>query len=278
MQLVFTKSLWSKIFFSLSAVLGLVILVSVTVLTANYLGWTNVAGEEDEHRDWAPVKFGPEIKLAWRESAEWQTLRVALKRDAAVINRVSSETGVPARLIAAIVIPEQLRLYTSEREIYKQIFEPLALLGVQTQFSWGVAGLKEATAREIEANLINRESPRYPGRAYEHLLDFGPGDVNSLRFERLTNERDHYYSYLYVALLVRQLRAEWERAGYPIHNRPEIISTLFNIGFINSRPKPDPVPGGALIEVGGQSYTFGRLAYEFFYSTELGDDFPVLVW
>ncbi len=278
MQLVIPKSLWSKIFLSVGLVIGLSILVVAGVLIANNLGWTNVGGEEDPNNDWPAKILGPNVRLPWRESAEWETLREALKRDAAVIQRVSQETGVPARLIAALVIPEQLRLYTSEREIYKQVFKPLALLGVQTQFSWGVAGIKEETAREIEANLLNRESPRYPGREYEHLLDFGPGDINSLRFDRLTNEHDHYYSYLYAALFVRQVRVEWERAGYPIHNRPEIMSTLFNIGFANSHPNPEPQAGGALIEVGGAKYTFGRLAYEFYYSTELTSDFPQVTW
>ncbi len=278
MQLVFPKSLCSKIFLSAGLVIGLAILVVVGVLTANYFGLTNVSGEEDPRGEWPGQRLGSEVNLAWRQSPEWQTLSQALTRDTAVIQKVSKETGVPARLIVAQVVPEQLRLFTSEREVYKQIFEPLALLGVQTKFSWGVAGLKEDTAREIEANLIDRQSPRYPGLTYEHLLDFGSGDINSLRFDRLADQHDHYYSYLYVALYLREIRAEWERAGYPIHNRPEIMATLFNIGFANSRPNPKPQAGGALIEVGGESYTFGRLAYEFYYSTELDSDFPILVW
>ncbi|MBI2482380.1 MAG: hypothetical protein HYV76_02350 [Candidatus Vogelbacteria bacterium] len=278
MQLVVLKSLWSKIFLGIGLVIGLAILVSGSVLVANYFGWTNVSGALDPNHIWALTTFGPDAKLAWRESPEWQTLQGALKRDVAVIQRVSQETGVPARLIVAPIVPEQLRLFTSEREIYKQIFEPLALFGVQTKFSWGVAGLKEDTAREIEANLIDRESLRYPGTSYEHLLDFGDGNVDTLRFERLTDQHDHYYTYLYVALFIREIRAEWERAGYHIHNRPEIMSTLFNIGFANSQPKANPAVGGALIKVGGEGYTFGRLAYEFYYSTELTSDFPQVTW
>lgn len=75
----------------------------------------------------------------------------------------------------------------------------------------------------------------------------------------------------YISL---NLSSNGKNAGYPIDNRPDIIATLFNIGFSHSNPNPYPNAGGAIITVDGTQYTFGGLAYEFYYSGELLDQFP----
>ena len=67
---------------------------------------------------------------------------------------------------------------------------------------------------------------------------------------------------------------QWERAGFPIDNRPEILATLYNIGFEVSVPKANPVVGGATVMVHDKPYSFGAIAYEYYYSGELFDLFP----
>ncbi|MEI6494491.1 MAG: hypothetical protein WCO03_00325, partial [bacterium] len=176
----------------------------------------------------------------WSETEEWQTVLAGLLRDKSLIDHVSNLTGVPARLIIAQVVVEQLRLFNSEREVFKSYFGPLKVLGNQTQFSWGIAGTKEETAREIEKNLKDPSSPHYLGAKYSHLLDFYTGDPDTERFDRIANEKDHYYSYIYTAIYLKQIEKEWQEAGYDISKRPEILSTLFNIGFDNSEPKAEP--------------------------------------
>lgn len=210
---------------------------------------------------------------AWRLTPEWQVLREAIAKDKEIINQVSKLVEVNSRLIVGVLVVEQLRLYNSEREIYKQFFQPLKILGVQSQFSWGVTGLKEETAEEIERKLKDASSPFYLGRDKESLLDFKTLDPRTERFERLTDSRNHYYSYLYTAIYLKQLMVEWERAGYNISDRPEILATLFNLGFTKSEPKADPKVGGAEIEIGEQKYSFGSLAYQFYYSGELIEEF-----
>jgi len=210
----------------------------------------------------------------WASGEEWETFRTAVMKDRGAINRVSEETGVSARLILAQLVVEQLRLYHSEREVFKLVFQPLAVLGNQSKFSWGIMGIKESTAIEVENHLKDPDSVFYIGVPYEHLLDFTSEHAANERFERIINDDDHYYSYLYAALYLKQAAKQWERAGYDISDRPEIMSTLFNIGFANSHPKPDPQVGGAPIEIAGVQYSFGSLAYEFYYSGELIDSFP----
>jgi len=216
----------------------------------------------------------------WRALPEWQTLREAIVKDAEVINLAAQKAGGDARLLVSVLTVEQLRLFTSEREVFKQIFQPLKILGTQSKFSWGVMGMKEETAEMVENNLKDKNSPFYLGPQFENLLDFSATeatDKESARFLRLTDQHDHSYAYLYAALFLKQIMAQWEKAGYNIDDRPEILATLFNLGFTKSAPKAEPAAGGAEIEIGGKAYSFGGLAFQFYYSGELANDFPLKI-
>ncbi len=137
-------------------------------------------------------------------------------------------------------------------------------------------GMKEDTAIQVESHLTNPSSPFYPGAQYENLLDFPTGttDLKTARFTRMTDQHNHYWSYLYAGLFLKEIEAQWERAGFPIEDQPAILSTLFNIGFAHSEPKENPQVGGAEIEIGGKKYSFGGLAAEFYNSDLLIDLFP----
>ncbi len=214
--------------------------------------------------------------FTWRTAEEWPSLAEAVRKDADVINRVATETGVPARLIAASLLVEQLRLYHTQREYYEQYFAPLKILASATKFAWGVMSIKEQTARQIEDHLNDANSPYYLGSDDAHRLDFTTSDTTTERYQRLTNEDDHYYSYLYGALYFKQLMTQWQSAGFDISDRPEILLTLFNIGFEHSEPKVDPAVGGSTLEINGRTYTFGGLGYEIYYSSEFLENFPLL--
>lgn len=210
----------------------------------------------------------------WMNAEDWQTFKSAAIKDREVVARVSQETGVEPRLIVAQLVAEQLRLFNSDRAVYKRFFAPLKMLGSETKFSLGVTGVKEETAIRIENNLKDRNAPFYLGAEYEHLLDFKTSDIETERYDRITDKHDHYYAYLYTALYLKEIMQQWKDAGYDISHRPEILSTLFNIGFDHSKPNTDPQTGGAMIEIAGEQYSFGSLGYEFYYSGELMDEFP----
>jgi|CXWL01.1.fsa_nt_gi hypothetical protein len=212
----------------------------------------------------------------WENTEEWEVIAVALTKDQSVLVRAANDSGVPARLIAANLITEQLRLFFTEREAYKKFFYPLKILGPQSQFSWGVMGMKEETAIQVEQHLKDQNSPYYLGPAYEHALDFTATttDISRARFVRMTDQYNHYWSYLYAGLFIKQIEAQWARAGFPISNNPAIISTLYNIGFEHSTPKADPQVGGAAITINGVTKSFGALSAEFYNSKLLFDIFP----
>ncbi len=211
----------------------------------------------------------------WMNTTEWRTLAEAIVKDADTIHRAARDSGVSARLIVAQLIAEQMRLFTSDRELFKTIFSPLKILGNETQFSLGVTGVKEETAKQIERNISDVSSEFYSGPAYETILRFTTDNPDTERIKRLTNSYDHYYSYLYTGLYLQQIMHQWRRAGYDISDRPEILSTLFNIGFSHSLPNSNPHVGGATIDINGASHTFGSLAYDFYYSGELQELFPL---
>jgi hypothetical protein len=228
--------------------------------------------EADVSREGLKQNSGSVFK--WMNISEWDDFKLAVAKDKMLIDSVANLTGVEPRIIVAVLVGEQIRLFNSDREAYKKWIGPLKILSVESTFSLGVTGIKVETAKIIESNLKDSTSVFYLGKKYEHLLDFQTIYTEDERFKRLTTFKNHYYSYLYAALNIKQIKMQWERAGFPISDRPEILATLFNIGFEVSVPKANPLVGGSSLMIHNEPYTFGAIAYEYYYSGELFDLFP----
>lgn len=212
--------------------------------------------------------------IPWMNTVEWDALKQAIAKDSALINQAGRLSGVEPRLIAGCLIGEQIRLFNSKRETFKKYLGPVKVLSVQSQFSYGVNGIKDFTAAAVEEHLKDRSSEFYMGPRYEHLLDFETQDHASERYRRLVDYHNHLYSYIYTGCILHQTMMQWKRAGYDISHRPDVLFTLFNVGFSQSEPKADPKCGGSHINVDGQTYTFGEIGFDFYYSGELFDVFP----
>jgi hypothetical protein len=212
---------------------------------------------------------------AWNETREWAAVKGGLSKDKLIIDKVARETAISPRLIAAIVVPEQTRFFTAEREVFKRYFEPLKILGSLSKFSLGVSGIKQDTALNIEQYANDPTSPFYPGPSYAAMIAYAPeADHDKELYNRLTDEKNHEYSYLYTALFIKEIAAQWKQAGFDVSNDAGTIVTLFNIGFKKSQPNSNPQTGGAEIQTGGHTYTYGDLGATFFTSHELRDEFP----
>jgi len=215
--------------------------------------------------------------IPWMNDSGWFTLKNAIIRDEKLIKRAGEITGVDPRLIVACTVGEQIRLFNSRREDVKRYLGP-AIMSVQSQFSYGVNGIKDFTAAKVEANLKDSTSVFYMGKEYEHILDYDTvqcKNIQEARFNRLVDYRNHLYSYIYTGCIVHQTMLQWERAGYSIADRPDILCTLFNLGFNASKPSAQPRCGGSRISVNGITYTFGVIGNDFFYSGELSKEFPL---
>lgn len=214
--------------------------------------------------------------ILWMNTPEWEALKVAIVKDKDKIDSAAMVTGVEPRMIVSCLIGEQIRLFNSKRETYKKYLGPVKVLSVQSQFSFGVNGIKDFTAAWVERNLKNDTSVFYMGEKYEHILDFKTADHQTERIDRLVDYRNHYYSYVYTGCILHQTKKQWERAGFDISNRPEILFTLFNIGFSESHPSANPQCGGSHITVADKVYTFGAIGFDFYYSGELAEEFPYM--
>lgn len=214
----------------------------------------------------------------WADTDQWNLMKEVFIRDQDVIKKAAADAHISPRLVLAGVIGEQFRFFNSRREVFKSYFEPMKILASLSNTSYGIAGLKPKTVGQIEDNLTNTTSPFYLGPSMEHVADHDPlVNIETDRMDRITDTKNPYYSYLYIGLFMKEIEAQWQKAGYDLSNRPDVLATLYNLGFYYSVPKANPEAGGAIINVNGVDYTFGDLGYEFYYSGELSDTFPLEV-
>lgn len=212
----------------------------------------------------------------WADTDQWNLMKEVFTRDQETIKRAAKDAGVSPRLLLGGVIGEQFRFFNNRRDSFKTYFEPLKILASLSNTSFGIAGLKPKTVGIIENNLKDKNSVFYLGKEMENIVDYKKDvDIESERMNRITNSKDPYYSYLYVGLYMKQIIKQWENKGFDISERPEILATLYNLGFYYSVPKDNPEAGGSIININGVDYTFGDIAYEFYYSGELSDIYPI---
>lgn len=221
----------------------------------------------------------------WSNYEVWDQFCKALLKDKAAIDSASRITGVESRLIVMCLVGEQVRMFNSGREKFKQYVYPFSRVMLPNNRGYGVTSILESTALKIEANNQDPNSPYYPGDYFSKCLNYNdsfPGRiVDSIAahkrktIQRLIQGGDHFYCYLYTGFMLRQFYAQWDRAGYDISYRPEALATLFNIGFQKSKPKANPEAGGSSFNIAGKDYTFGGLCFEFYYSGELMKEFPI---
>ena len=103
--------------------------------------------------------------IPWMAEPAWPALKEAILRDSALINEAGRLTGVEPRMIVGCLIGEQIRLFNSKREMFKKYLGPVKVLSVQSQFSYGVNGIKDFTAEAVEQHLQDPTSEFYMGKA-----------------------------------------------------------------------------------------------------------------
>ena len=218
----------------------------------------------------------PSTAYYWADTDQWNLMKEVFIRDQDIIKKAAKDSGVSPRFLMSGVIGEQFRFFNNSRETFKSYFEPLKILASMSKVSFGIAGLKPKTVGLIEGYLKDKNSAYYLGPEMEHIVDYKDGvDIESERMNRITDSKDPYYSYLYVGLFMKQIMTQWQSAGFDLSKRPEILATLYNLGYYYSVPKENPEIGGAVININNVNYTFGDIAYEFYYSGELSDIFPI---
>ncbi len=96
--------------------------------------------------------------------------------------------------------------------------------------SIGFTQVKLKTAYWIERQLDDSLSVFFPGGKYTGIVPVSKSPV-----ELLTKLQNDSLNILYAAAYLRIIQSRWAKAGFTIAGKPEIIGTLYSIGFF----KPD---------------------------------------
>lgn len=157
--------------------------------------------------------------------AEKRAVQVIIQ-NAPLIKLVAREFEIDPAIIAAVIYQEQA---TNVNFIDYLADYIVGLVGVNT--SIGVAQIRIDTAAALE----------------KHYSDLNPLDAASaagtraVRIERL---KDPLTNIRYAAAKIRFALDQWEKEGFSINNKPEIVGTLYNIDDINKPivPHGNPTP------------------------------------
>lgn len=95
--------------------------------------------------------------------------------------------------------------------------------------SIGFCQVKMKTAYWIEVQLSYSTSEFYPGKHYQDILPISKSPREIIK--KLQNDS---LNILYAAAYVKIIQSYWQRAGYPINDRPDILGTLYSTGFYKS--------------------------------------------
>jgi hypothetical protein len=182
------------------------------------------------------------------------------------IQSVATLFGIDPNIMRAAIMTEQIRWFYTYRWYIKNIIKSNKFIMVMSQMSYGIWGIKEATAMRIEEYFYTN----YPDIYSTYFIYpewYLPTQYTNARISRLTQTNDFYYQILYIWGLIKMILDNWTNAGVDIASKPGIILTLYNFG--DKEVNPDPQVGGAEIEINGTNYSFGALGMILYYIMEV---------
>jgi hypothetical protein len=94
--------------------------------------------------------------------------------------------------------------------------------------SIGFCQVKLKTAYWIEVQLNDSSSIYWPGKEYANILS-----VSQSPKELIAKLENDSLNITYAAAYLRIIESRWEKAGYPIDDRADIIGTLYSTGLFN---------------------------------------------
>lgn len=166
-------------------------------------------------------------------------------------------------LIKACIMVEQLRAFYTFKWLFKQIAKTNTYLTIMTKQSFGIGGMKLATAEQLE-NRIAKNNPEIYNQYFAYT---NPNNINQQRLQRLTDSENYYYQIFYSAGLLYRYNQERTQQWYHIHDNPWLLATMYNIGY--SDPHPNADIGGAFFTMEWDRYSFGGLAMLIYYYLEI---------
>lgn len=206
------------------------------------------------------------VVTGWRPSPE--TTRARLVANQGAIIRAAERHRLDPRLLASIVYVTHREHTTPFREELETAFASAwlvdssshTMLSERINPSLGLAQVKPVTVQTALTILARSRGGRWlPSKEYRDVTDQGdaweripaPGLISGVgpapegapsRAQLVSALLDPEQNVELAALILDVLAAQWELAqpALRIRERPDILATLYQLGFERSKPKPDP--------------------------------------
>lgn len=143
--------------------------------------------------------------------------------------------GINSAVLKSIVFIERTLNYDWKDDAFDSY---LAQAGRNS--SIGFCQVKMKTAFWIEVQLSDSTSEFFPGYQYQDILHLSKSPAEIIKKLQIDSLNIHY-----AAAYLKIIQSYWQRSGYPIIDRPDILGTLYSIGLFNNAGKvrkPHAIP------------------------------------
>ena len=181
-----------------------------------------------------------------------------LENESENITNSASIFKLSPRLLASVIYADRRMNYNL---LDHTLDKTLALQGRDN--SIGTAQIRVSTAIWIEENIHNPDSQYYIGKEFEKFIP-----KSSFRIEVIENLSKPDQNLLYAAAYTSMIIHRWEKSGFSIIDKPEIVATLYNIGPIKKDGSE------RLLHSNPSANEYGYVALDFYRSDLLRDIFP----
>lgn len=158
------------------------------------------------------------------------TTLTKLEEQRANIEYAAKSFDINSDYLRAIIYVERTNNYNWQDEYFDDY---LAKKGQNS--SIGFCQVKMKTAYWIEYQLKDSLSEFYPGKDYRDIFQISQSPPEII--DKLNDDKTNL---LYAAAYLRIIQSYWEKAGFSIDDRVDIIATIFSYGIF-SRETGEPL-------------------------------------
>lgn len=177
-----------------------------------------------------------------------------------IIKTSAERLDIDPRLLVSIIYAEK-RVNVTLVDSFEDVY---AYLGHNS--SIGLAQIRVNTAKWIIDTAKDTSSDYFIERQYHRWLPNYKSDGEVIRLLKQDST-----NCILAAFHIRQIMRRWERAGFDISSRPEIITTIYTYGLVNRDTGEEIIPHRK-----PKSNFLGEVAKKFYDSNKLSNKFPKL--
>lgn len=186
-------------------------------------------------------------------------VRNELTQKSGLIRQCAEKLEISPRLLASVIYTEK-RMNVTLVDAFEVLY---ADLGANS--SIGLAQIRLTTGKWIIDNAKDSVSNYFIAKRYHRWL---PAYRNQADLIRLLKQDST--NCLLAAFHIKQIVQRWQKGGYDLSKRPDIIATLYTYGFINRETGEEIAP-----HANPKSNFLGKVANDFYESSKLSEVYPL---